>query len=119
MKYILLVDDDEDMIKIVARWLEKAGYEVSSAASGKAAVAAVSERTPDLVLLDYSMPDMDGPATLAAIREAVPDKNIPVLFRTGKDDLSSQEIMEKCNPAGVISKAEGKPALLAAIAEIC
>ncbi|WP_029319142.1 response regulator [Butyrivibrio sp. AE3004] len=118
MKHILLVDDDEDMLKIVSRWLERGGYEVSAVTSGRAALNSISEKAPDIILLDYGMPDMDGPATLNAIRENDSSKNIPVLFRTGKDDTSSQEIMENCRPAGVISKAEGKPKLLAAIAEI-
>ena len=55
MKYVLLVDDDEDMLALTSRWLTKGGYEVATAVSGQAAIDAIRERRPDLVLLDYVM----------------------------------------------------------------
>ena len=61
---ILIVDDDQDMIMITERWFTKAGYEVSRAASGQEAVDILKKEDFDLVLLDYSMPDMDGKDTL-------------------------------------------------------
>ena len=118
MSRILLVDDDKDMIKLTARWLQKAGYEVETALSGKDALESIARSRPDLILLDYVMPDMDGPATLEAIRENDAFCDIPVLFRTGKDDADSTEVMEKLHPTGVVSKAEGKPKLMKVVADV-
>lgn len=56
MAVILLVDDDEDILAMSGRWLEKAGYEVIKASSGSEAIAALSDNKTDLVLLDYVMP---------------------------------------------------------------
>ena len=113
MSHILLVDDDTDMIKLTERWLIKAGYEVGTATSGEDAINYLKTNTPDLILLDYAMPGMDGPATLEAIRADHPD--ILVYFRTGKDDTDIEEMCAKYNANGVISKADGKPKLLEAV----
>ena len=92
MSHVLLVDDDADMLKLTERWFMKAGYEVSVATSGEEALSAIQadERT----------------------------KNIPVLFRTGKDDEKEQAVMESLHPAGVVSKADGKPQLMKAVESI-
>lgn len=116
MSFILLVDDDGDMIKLTANWLKKAGYEVATAASGEEAIEFVSSTKPDLIVLDYAMPGMDGPATFKALGEKEESKEIPVLFRTGMDDMSAAEVMESLSPKGVVPKSEGKAALIKAVA---
>ena len=117
MKRILLIDDDEDMLTMTGRWLEKGGYEVMKAASGKDALDLISSDRPDLVLLDYAMPEMDGPAVLAAIRSDPATKDIPVVYRTGMDD-SDVEGSGDCRPDGVVSKSEGRPLLMKAVEAI-
>lgn len=116
MSLILLVDDDEDMIKLTERWLTKAGYEVNTATSGEGAIESVNKEKPDLVLLDYAMPGMDGPETLRVIREKNTD--LPVLFRTGKDDSDIEKACEEYNANGIVSKADGKPKLLEAVKKV-
>ena len=118
MNRVLLIDDDTDMLKLTARWFTKAGYEVTTAASGKEALTLLKSETPDIILLDYAMPEMDGPATLEAIRSDEASKDIPVLFRTGKDDENLPDIMDRLHPAGVVSKADGKPKLMKAVSEV-
>ena len=61
MERILLVDDDEDMMMLTSRWLSKEGYDVTMKTSGKAALSFLDENEVDLVILDYAMPEMDGP----------------------------------------------------------
>ena len=109
MNTILLIDDDEDMLAMTGRWLEKAGYSVTKATGGEEALSVLKGFKPDLILLDYAMPGMDGPATLAAIRALDELKNIPVLYRTGMDDDISGDA------DGVIPKSEGKPFLMKAV----
>ncbi len=117
MNHILLIDDDEDMLAMTGRWLEKSGYRVSKAASGKAALEMIPGDRPDLILLDYAMPEMDGPAVLKAIRSDDSMKDIPVLYRTGMDDLCDGGD-ELSTPNGTVAKSEGRNALIAAVGNI-
>jgi CheY-like chemotaxis protein len=117
MKRILLIDDDEDMLAMTGRWLEKGGYEVMKAASGKEALDKISSDRPDLILLDYAMPEMDGPAVLAAIRSNPDTKDIPVVYRTGMDDTDCEGSGD-VRPDGIVSKSEGRPSLMKAVEEI-
>ena len=105
------------MLAMTGRWLEKGGYEVMKASSGKDALAMMETDKPDLVLLDYAMPEMNGPAVLAAIRENPETKDIPVVYRTGMDDTGS-EGTDGCKPDGVVSKSEGRPSLMKAVETI-
>ena len=118
MARILLIDDDEDMMRISANWLKKTGYETAVASSGEAALDALKEETPDLILLDYAMPGLDGPEIYKRIRSDERTKGIPVLFRTGMEDGTIDGIMEELKPQGVVPKSEGKKALLGAVSEI-
>lgn len=117
MKRILLIDDDEDMLAMTERWLEKGGYEVVKAVSGKEALDILNHQKPDLILLDYAMPEMNGPEVLAAIRSNNDTKNIPVLYRTGMDDTDFYGD-ENCKPDAVASKSEGRPILMKAVESI-
>ncbi len=118
MSRILLVDDDEDMMRLTGNWLKKAGHDVSMAASGQEALDWLGANDADLILLDYAMPGMDGPETFKAIKAVEKLKDIPVLFRTGMDDGDSAEIMGSLNPDGVVPKSEGKGTLMKAVAGI-
>ena len=118
MKYILLVDDDEDMLALSSRWLQKGGYEVESVTSGQAALDSIRGRKPDLVLLDYIMPEMDGPAVLEKIRSDEAMKDTPVIFRTGKDDEESSDVMSRLHPEGIVPKSAGKPGLMKKLDEL-
>jgi DNA-binding response OmpR family regulator len=57
---VLVVDDEPTIAEVVARYLERAGYEAPIAADGRAALAAAGERRPDLVVLDLMLPGLDG-----------------------------------------------------------
>ena len=77
----------------------------------------ISGNRPDLILLDYAMPEMDGPAVLAAIRANDGTKDIPVVYRTGMED-NDIEGSGECKPDAVVSKSEGRPALMKAVETI-
>ena len=77
----ILVIDDEMLIRwSVSKVLERAGYRVSEAASGRDGLAAIEGDPPDLVLLDITLPDLDGFDVLEAIRQSRPE--LPVLMMT-------------------------------------
>ncbi|RKZ49868.1 MAG: response regulator [Gammaproteobacteria bacterium] len=67
MKKVLYVDDSEVMRKIVKMVLENLGYQILTASSGKEAVEVCSKEQPDLVLMDLSMPNFDGFATIQVL----------------------------------------------------
>ena len=118
MSRILLVDDDEDMLALTARWLEKAGYDVLKAASGKEALDVLGRESADLVLLDYAMPDMNGPEVLRHIRESEAFGETSVIIRTGMDDKEIADEVSALHPQKILPKAEGKAVLLQAVSEV-
>lgn len=82
MQTLLLVDDEEANRLILGRRLQQEGYAVTAAANGREALALLQDRRFDLVLLDLYMPEMDGMATLAALKADDVLKDIPVIMLT-------------------------------------
>ncbi len=80
---VLVVDDAPDTRALIAMVLESEGYSVSSACDGNAALAQARQNTPDLVLLDVSMPAMDGFEVCARMQADPKLAAIPVIFMTG------------------------------------
>jgi two-component system response regulator (stage 0 sporulation protein F) len=78
---ILVVDDDPQVRATIARGLVELGYPAVEAESGPAALAAIRQERPQLVILDYVMPGMDGAETAREIALIEPD--LPVVFSTG------------------------------------
>jgi CheY-like chemotaxis protein len=85
LRRILYVEDDTDVQQIARVSLEMVGgFEVHICSSGNEALTYLTGELPDLILLDVMMPDLDGPATLAAIRADDRLAQIPVAFVTAK-----------------------------------
>jgi len=80
-KKVLIVDDDEALVKLVDQILTQKGYEVLKASTGQEALRLLFDQRPDLVLLDVVMPRMDGWQTCSRIRDI---SNIPIIMLTGK-----------------------------------
>jgi DNA-binding response OmpR family regulator len=78
---ILVVDDDEDIRGLLRTLLERAGYLVDAAPDGKAALRQFYAATPDLVILDVTMPELDGWGTLERIRDL---SDVPVMMLTAR-----------------------------------
>jgi two-component system phosphate regulon response regulator PhoB len=81
---VLVVDDEPDITALVAYHLAKAGFRVSTAATGTDALTAVSEQRPSLIVLDRMLPGMTGDEVLATIRASSSTRDIPVLILTAK-----------------------------------
>ena len=86
---ILVVDDNEDNRDMLARRLRRQGYEVLTAAGGRAALETLAARPLDLVLLDVMMPEMDGYAVLQQLKADPALRDIPVLMISALDELDS------------------------------
>lgn len=81
-KHILVIDDDSRMLKLIKEYVHEE-YDVATALNGKVAMKFLEKKRTDLILLDYEMPDEDGPAVLEKLRANEETKDIPVIFLTG------------------------------------
>jgi two-component system KDP operon response regulator KdpE len=80
---ILVVDDEERMVRFIRMNLEHDGFQVSEAFNGKQAIQKIRDVTPDLILLDVMMPDLDGFEVLETVREV---SQVPVIMLTAKGE---------------------------------
>jgi len=82
-KKILLAADEEDVLNHLGRILQLADYEVFSTTKGKEVLTLAKDISPDVIILDIGMPDMDGGAVASALAEEPSTTHIPVVFLTG------------------------------------
>ncbi len=80
--HILVVDDEPDIVKLVAKIMESRGYRVSIARDGEEALAAVHRDPPDVVVLDLNLPKLDGFEVCRRLKSADATKKIPVVMLT-------------------------------------
>jgi DNA-binding response OmpR family regulator len=81
---VLVADDDPDILQLVSLRLERSGYEVVAAGDGEQALNAALERTPDLALLDVTMPKLDGYEVTARLRGNERTRRMPVILLTAR-----------------------------------
>ncbi len=86
-KRILVVDDSPIELKLTARILDQAGYEVLTATNGARALALARETQPDLVLLDLNMPQMDGYEVCRRLKEDEATRAVPVVLYSVRDQI--------------------------------
>ena len=91
-KVILIVDDNLLHLKTLSRILAMQEYSVLTAKTGLEAIEIVKKRCPDLIILDYMMPDGDGVYVITMLRSTLETFTIPVIFLTAH---SSQKVREK------------------------
>ncbi|MEL6779790.1 MAG: response regulator [Cyanobacteria bacterium J06597_16] len=104
-KQILMIDDEVD-IQTVARigLTTLSGWDVLTASSGAEGIAQALRRQPDAILLDVMMPDMDGVATLKALKADAQTQAIPVIFLTAKSKAADRKKLYEAGAQGVINK---------------
>ncbi|MBW4420607.1 MAG: response regulator transcription factor [Myxacorys californica WJT36-NPBG1] len=81
---LLLIDDDPNLILLVKDYLEFRGYEVVTAENGREALEVLESETPDMIICDVMMPEMDGYQLVSTIRQDPKTSWIPVLFLSAK-----------------------------------
>ncbi len=102
-KSILVIDDDSDFLKVMHSWL-KESYQVDTVRSGAEAAKYLSTMRPDLILLDYIMPEQDGYEVMAKIRQNPLTSKIPIIFLTGQNDRTSVMRIISQKPDGYLLK---------------
>jgi CheY-like chemotaxis protein len=88
MARVLYVEDNEDNVYMLKRWLTRKGYEVSIAIDGKAGVDMAKAEHPDLILMDLNLPVMDGWEATSILKKDEATKDIPIIA------LSAHAMME-------------------------
>jgi len=83
---IMVIDDNQEMLKILNRTLELEGFDAIVVANGDSALTLLEETDPDLVILDIMMPGLDGFQTLDLIRER---SNVPIIMLTARAEVTA------------------------------
>lgn len=112
---ILLIDDDPFQQRLVAQMLDAGRFELIRAGSGAEGLAVLRKRRPDLVLMDYALPDIDGIEATRRLKGVAQFANIPVVMITGNSDKAVVVASLKAGAADFIVKPLDKERLLAKI----
>src|SRR5437764_459934 len=86
MERVLIVDDDPDIQGLVSYNLSQAGFRVSTASTGIAALEAVENHPPDLIILDIMLPDLDGLEVCRTLRQHEKSRRIPIIMLTARTE---------------------------------
>ena len=113
-KKIFLVDDDPDYLALVNGWLS-APYTITCFHNGDEILTGLRTAKPDLILMDYEMPEMDGYTLMKNLRSNPESAEIPIIFLTGKNEKDEVFRILEFKPDGYLLKSSSKDALLDAI----
>ena len=116
MKRILFVDDNDSFRNAFARIIEKPGYRVTEAVDGKAGLLRFQAETPDLVICDLIMPEVEGMQTIQKMLHRQPGIRFIAIAGGGRiNPLDYLRLAEKLGVAGTVSKPFSTDELLSAI----
>ena len=109
---VLIVDDEKNIVNIIAFNLKKEGYDVLTAGDGEEAVAIANEKNPDLILLDIMMPKMDGYEACRKIREK---HNMPIIMLTARAEELDKVLGLEMGADDYVTKPFGTRELIARV----
>ena len=112
---VLHVEDEPDLREIVEVALGHPDFVTRSCGSGPEAIVIAINWSPDIILLDVMMPEMDGPTTLTRLRNNAQTARIPVVFMTAHAQHRDIELLHSLGAAGVIAKPFDVMALAASL----
>ena len=107
MAFLLLVDDDEHTCDAMRRLLERTGYAVACSCNGDDALTLLADLTPDLVILDWMMPGMDGLEVLRRIRANDAMRDLPVLMYSAAHDVKMEREALRLGAMACVLKSGG------------
>jgi twitching motility two-component system response regulator PilG len=103
-KKILLVEDQESLLKLESILLTSRGFEVRGVSDGEAALAAIEEDIPDLMLLDIMLPDLDGFEICRMIKEKERTRQIPIIMVTARKSRMDVQLSKEAGADAYITK---------------
>ena len=107
MAHLLVVDDDADSREALSRILRRRGYRVTSVPNGRDALAVLTNQSPDLIVLDLRMPEMDGIMFLDVVRSYLRLQHVPVFLLTAYPETPELSRAEALGVRGTYTKGEG------------
>jgi DNA-binding response OmpR family regulator len=111
---ILVIEDQDDLAALYAKTLERAGYSVTNAFSGEEGIAEFDDSGADCILLDMTLPEMNGTSVLAELRRT--DAQIPVIVITGETSTETRRECERLGVTAYLAKPPVYEEVLAAVA---
>lgn len=117
-KLILHVDDSEDILSITQLALNSIGMDFVSATTAQAGIDLAEKRTPDLILLDVQLPDMDGHRACFILKSNPKTKNIPIIMLTTKDAKTDVRKAVSFGASEYVTKPFKKEDLITRILEV-
>ena len=111
-KTILVVDDDLVNLTILRSVISKAGYSVLTADNGTDAIKIARAQSPDLIILDIMMPDMDGTEVASALKQNPRTRKIPIIFLSSLISAEEERSSIKKDPVSYLSKPYNREKLL-------
>ena len=112
---VLVIDDSPTITKVVQLVLTKAGYRVQTAVDGEQGLASVRADRPDLILLDFVMPKMNGYQVCRALGESETLKEVPVVLMSAKGDQVGERFVKVMGIVDYITKPFSPEALVRAV----
>ena len=101
---ITIIDDEIGLVETVREFLESRGFQVNYAYAGKVGLDIIRNTLPDLVILDLSIPDMDGRDILSKLKKNINTKNLPVIILTGKTGGFDKELAIELGADSYVTK---------------
>jgi two-component system, OmpR family, alkaline phosphatase synthesis response regulator PhoP len=114
-KKILVVDDEPDILKVVVFRLKKSGYEVLSAVNGKETLELLKTQKPDLIVLDYRLPDTNGLEISKVVRADASMKTMPIILLSASSGGDISQALQDAHVNEYVKKPFDPEELLAAI----
>lgn len=115
---VLIADDDADILSLVRAVLERAGNEVISVGDGLQALASVTERKPDLAVLDISMPELDGLEVLRRLRADSATSSLPVVLLSARAQEADVKLGFELGASAYVKKPFSPRELADRVAEL-
>ena len=113
MRKILIIDDEKEFCDLLCLRLEKAGpYEVIKAENGELGVQAVLDKKPDLIILDISMPKMNGFQVIEALEKDTQAQKIPIIILTASTSKETTQKIIAAQVKGCLVKPFSPPELM-------
>ena len=113
--HIFVVEDEKPILTLLTYNLEKEGYKVSSSSNGEEALSSIKEKKPDLILLDWMLPDLSGIKICQYLKQDEKVKNIPIIMLTAKGEEEDKVKGLNTGAEDYMTKPFSYPELLARI----
>jgi len=112
-KHVLIVDDEPHMLRLIEASLKKGGYDVLFGRDGNEALALGRQAKPDLIIMDVTMPQMDGITALQHLKASPETASIPVIILTGRGQPVTRQLAEASGATAYLTKPFSPSQLLA------